>query len=115
MAGLRCRIAPVGRYRSDDNAVSGLENPNFATDFVNNPDRLVSEGQVLARADCAVNRVRVGSANQGARGFDNRVVGPRPRDWFVDKADSAQSFHRERLHWVEYLFSASRLPGSIRF
>src|SRR5208282_6712604 len=80
--GLRKLVTPVRSDRARDHAVARLELAHARADLVHDSDRLMTESQIFARADRAVNGMRIGGADERHGGLDDRVAGARPGNWF---------------------------------
>src|SRR5215469_1083800 len=98
MPRLRSAVSPIRGDRADYHPVSGFEEPNLATHFLNDADRLMSEGKIFPRANGAMYRVRVGSADQSMGGLYDCIIGPRLGNGCVGEPHAAKSLHHECLH-----------------
>src|SRR5271156_4919617 len=78
--------------------IAGLEALDRGADLVNDADRLVTQGEVVARADSAVDRVHVGGADEGLGGFDDGVGRAGSGNRFISESDLANPVHHEGSH-----------------
>src|SRR5579862_2582594 len=98
MPGLRERVAPIRSYRSAHDSVAGLDAADRRPDLLHDSDRLMPEGEILARADRAVHRMRIGGADECERGFDDRVGRAGLRHRLFRKSDLVDAIHHEGFH-----------------
>src|SRR5215472_4799578 len=91
-------ITPVRRDRADEHTVTGLEDLDRAADLVHDTNRLMSEREVLARTDAAVNSMGIRGADQRPGRLDDGVI--RTRSWvgLVHKPDVPDLLRNEALH-----------------
>src|SRR5579872_372090 len=101
MTGLGSNVAPIGRNRTNDHTVAGLEVPHFTADHVHDSDRLVAECEILPWTDRPADGMRIRRADQGAGCLDNRVVWPWRWYWFVHETDCVDGLHDERAHGAD--------------
>ena len=98
MPCLRSVVTPIRGDRTDYHPVSGFEEPDLGAHFLNQADRLMSEGKIFPRANGTVHGVRIGRADQSMGGLYNRIVGPWLGYGLVGELHTAESLHDECLH-----------------
>src|SRR5215469_6139535 len=69
MPRLRSAVSPIRGDRADQDPVAGFEESDLGTHFLNDADRLMSEGKIFSRTNRTVYCVRIGSADQSMRGL----------------------------------------------
>src|SRR5215467_3123449 len=98
MPRLRSVVAPIRGDRTDYHPVSGFEMPDLGAHFLNEANRLMSEGKIFPRANGAVHGMRIGGTNQSMGGPYDRIVGPWLGYGLVGELHVAESLHDECLH-----------------
>ena len=98
VSGLRGGVAPLGRNRADQDVIARLEALDRGADLMDDADRLVAQGEIVARPDCAIDRVHVGGADEGLGGLDDGVGRAGSGNRFIGESDLANPFHHEGSH-----------------